>query len=206
MIVGPAAHLAVIGGEQRGAVGDGSGGREPDHGAVALRRGAKDSELLDWCGGKRRGDRPSSISELMHPAQTQADVERPAAAHVEARPEVGAEDGAHRGRGLLRNGEIEQAAAAFCDACLIDRTDLQAAERADRGVGRKGQAEFVAGLGLAEELVGTGLSVGNGGREARDGDDTLQAVVRVGVARQRVGLEPVSVGVLRERAVERDAQ
>src|SRR5262249_8184569 len=96
MIVGAATHFAVVGSEQRGIVGDGGGGREADHGAVTLGRGAENGELLDGCRSERRRDWTRGVGELVHPTQTQTDVEQPSNAHVEARAEVCTKDGAYR--------------------------------------------------------------------------------------------------------------
>ena len=132
---------------------------------------------LSRCGVAPRAARPARRHRRPRSAapcrRTQANVERPAAAHLEARPEAGTEDRAHRRRVLLRDREVEQAGAAFGEARLVDRSHLQAAERGDRGVAREGQAELVASLELAEELVGAGLSVGDGRGLAGNGDDAL---------------------------------
>src|SRR4029078_11192040 len=85
----------------------------------------------------------------------------------EAALKVEREAGAHAGGGLLRDQEIERAAAAFGEGGLVSRADLQPPEGRDPGVGREGQPGLVAGLDLAEELIGAGLAVGDGRGQAR---------------------------------------
>ena len=70
-----------------------------------------------------------------------------------------------------------------------------------RGGGRRIDAELVAGLDLAEELVGAGAAGGGALLQAGDQDLALQLVVEVGVARQRIDVE----AALGERAVGGDA-
>ena len=74
---------------------------------------------------------------------------------------------------------------AFC----VTRRDLQAAERRERRRGRRVDADLVAGLDLAEELVGAGAAVGGARLQAGDQDLALQLVAGIGVARQRIGIE-----------------
>src|SRR5262249_4247731 len=96
MIVGTAAHFTVVTTDQRSAVIEGRGGRDANDGAVALRRGAEHGELRSGSRGKARGDRPGGVGELVHPAQSQAEIDWLAAAEIEARREIGAEGRAHR--------------------------------------------------------------------------------------------------------------
>ena len=82
--------------------------------------------------------------------------------------------------------------AAFAEARLGARSDLHAAERGDRRLRRAVEAELVAGLELAEELVGAGVAVGEAGRQA--GRRPRAACgCRVGVARKRIGVEAALV-------------
>ena len=88
VVVGAAAHFAVVVEKGRRPLVDGGDGRHAQHRAVALRRRAEDGEL----GARRRGKggrhRPAGVSVFAHPAQPQAEAERRAATEIEAAGEV----------------------------------------------------------------------------------------------------------------------
>ena len=106
-----------------------------------------------------------------------------------------------RVRRLLRHVEAERLRARFAERVLRHARDLEAAERRDGRVGRRVDAELVAALDLAEELVGAGAAAGGALLQAGDQDLALQLVVEVGVARQSIDVE----ARLGERAIGRDA-
>lgn len=99
----------------------------------------------------------------------QAEIERRAAADLEAGGEVCTEGGADRCVDPRCYGEVLDAAAALGEGELIGRGELELSEPCDRGPRRDGEIKPVPGLDLAEDLVGTGVAVGDAGRQAGGG-------------------------------------
>src|SRR5882757_11028073 len=199
VVVGTGADLAVVAQVELGRVGDVGHGREAQHRSVALRRGAEHRERGAGRAGEGRRDRPAGVGIFMQPAQPERQVEVALVAEPNGAGEVGAERRAHRRGGLLRDVEVERLGARFGEAVLGHTQDLQAGERCDRRGGRLIDADPVAGLDLAEELVGPGAAVGGARLQAGDDDLALQLVVEVGVAGQRIDIEVR----LREAAIDR---
>ena len=96
---------------------------------------------------------------------------------------------------------LSDCAPDFDEGVLGHARDLEAAERRDGRGGGGIDAHLVAGLDLAEELVGAGAAGSGPLLQAGDQDLALQLVVEVGVARQRIDVE----AALGERAVGGDA-
>ena len=96
---------------------------------------------------------------------------------------------------------LSECAPDSLNAILRHARDLEAAERRDAGGSRRIDVDLVAGLDLAEELVGAGAAGGDALVQAGDQDLAPQLVVVIGVARERIDVK----ASLRERAVGRDA-
>src|SRR6202040_314084 len=77
------------------------------------------------------------------------------------------------------------------EAVLGAGVGLQAGERRDESLGCAAGIEAIAGLGLAEELVGAGAALGGALPQAGDRDVAPHLIVAVGVADHGVGIDLV---------------
>lgn len=93
VVVGAAPHLADAGEEERGTLVEGGNGGQAEEGAVARGGGTEDGELCGLGAGEGGSHGARGVGELKHPAETQAEIERRAAADLEAGGEVGTEGG-----------------------------------------------------------------------------------------------------------------
>ena len=186
VVVGAAADVAVVAQVDLRRRGDGGGGLQADHGGIARRRGAEHGEGVAGRAGEGRGDRPAGVGELVLPAQPNREVELALVAKADGTSEIGADGGAQRVGGLLRHIEAERLCARFAERILRHARDLQAAERRDAGRSRRVDVDLVAGLDLAEELIGAGAAGGGALLQAGDQDLALQLIVEIGVAGEGV--------------------
>ena len=88
---------------------------------------------------------------------------------------------------------LSDCAPDFAERVLRHARDLEAAERRDGRDGRRVDADLVAALDLAEELVGAGRAGGGPLLQAGDQDLALQLVAVIGVAGQRIDVEAACV-------------
>src|ERR1700730_2953218 len=160
VVVGAATDAAVVAQVDLRGRGDGGGGLEADDGGIACRRGAEHGEAVAGRAGKGGRDRPAGVGELVLPAQAEGEVELALVAEADRTPEIGADGGAQRIGGLLRDVEAERLRTGLTERILRHAGDLQSPERGDGRGGRRVDVHFISALGLAEELVGAGCAGG----------------------------------------------
>src|SRR5580704_13235628 len=132
MVVGASADSAVVTQVDLSCRGDGGGGLKAEDGAVARGRRAEHGEGVARRAGKGRGDRPAGVRKLVLPAKTDREVELALVTEADRASEIGADGGALRIGGLLRDVEAERLRARLREAVLRHARDLEAAERCDR--------------------------------------------------------------------------
>src|SRR5260370_1244640 len=174
VVVGAATDAAVVAQVDLRCVGDVGDGLQADHGGIACRGGAEHGEGVARRAGERRRDGPAGVGEFVLPAETNRNVELALVAEADRAREIGADRGAQRVGGLLRDVEAERLRARFAECILRHARDLQPPEWRDGGHRRRIDVDLVAALGLAEELVGAGRAGGGARLQAGDQDLAVQ--------------------------------